>query len=104
MRKLKAPIVLLLAVVVILSAPAQALGKSAILSAIPSDLYIHFFGGAAVTGWLDKHEVGEGENWAVLLVGSLAKEIMFDRLVFGGAIDAADVGAALLGAFLYHTF
>jgi hypothetical protein len=104
MKVLRAPLAVFLLVVFLLSVPVRAIDKPSILSYIPDDYYIHFFGGAAVAGWLDKHEVSDNESWAVLIVGSVAKEIMFDHLLFGGTIDAAEVGVALLGAFLYHKF
>jgi hypothetical protein len=104
MKNLRAPFVVFLLVVVLLSAPVQAVTQGSILKAIPDDIYIHFFGGAAVAGWLDKHEVSDGESWAILIVGSVFKEVMFDAMLFGGAIDGAEVGAALLGALVYHVF
>ena len=104
MLNFRAPLVVFLLVVVLLSAPVQAVGRASILSYIPDDYYIHFFGGAAVAGWLNKHEVSDGESYAILIIGSVAKEVMFDHLLFGGAIDGVEVGAALLGALVYHIF
>jgi len=104
MKNFRAPLVVFLLVIVLLSAPVQAIGKASILSVIPDDIYIHLFGGAAVAGWLDKHDVPEGKSWALLIAGSVAKEVLFDHLLFGGSIDLVEVGASILGAFLYHRF
>ena len=95
---------LFLLAILLFITPVQAITNGSILAKIPDDIYIHFFGGAAVAGWLDKHEVPEGQSWALLIIGSVAKEVLFDKLLFGGAIDGAEVGAALLGALIYHRF
>lgn len=104
MKIIRDLLIVILVAVIFLSAPAQAITKSSILTVIPDDIYIHLFGGAAVAGWLDKHEVPEGQSWALLIAGSLAKEVLFDYVLFGSSIDLLEVGASLLGAFIYCRF
>jgi len=80
-----------------------AITSASPLASIPDDIYIHFFGGAAVAGLMDKHQVTQTQAWIMLIAGSLVKEAV-DQSVYGGKFDLAEVTAALTGALFYYKF
>ena len=99
MKILGASLIMVLLIVV----PAYAVTSASPLASVPDDIYIHFFGGAAMAGLMDKHQVTQTQAWIVLIAGSLVKEAI-DQSVYGGKFDLAEVTAALTGALLYYRF
>jgi len=104
MRTIKVLIAAFLVSVMLLSVPAQALTRGSILAAIPDDWYIHFFGGATVAGVMNKHGATEQQSMLLVTVGSIAKEVLFDAVLFGGQIDLVEAGIGVLGAFVFNRF
>jgi len=93
-------VLLIIAIILTISAPVYAAGN--VLTAIPDDYYIHFFAGAALQGYFQKHEVAPMESYFITLGLALAKETI-DSAVFGGQFDWAEVAVTVLGAsFVYY--
>lgn len=92
----------LLIVSLLLGATAPAYAAGNIFSAIPDDYYIHFFAGAALQGFLQKHDVTPMNSFFITLGLALAKEAV-DSAVLGGQFNWAEAGISLLGAsFVYY--
>ena len=83
------------------TAPAYAAGN--VFAAIPDDYYIHFFAGAALQGYLQKHKVVPMESYFIIIGLALAKETI-DSAVFGGQFDLADAAVTILGASVMYYF
>jgi len=96
------PLAGLIAVLLIV-VPSYAVTSASPLASVPDDIYIHFFGGAAVAGLMDKHQVNQAQAWVLLIAGSLAKEAV-DSSVYGSKFDLAEVTATLTGALFYYRF
>ena len=91
---------LIISLLLTVSVPAYATGN--VFTAIPDDYYIHFFAGAAVQGYLQKHDVAPMESYFITLGIALAKEAI-DSAVFGGQFEWTEAAVTVLGAsFMYY--
>lgn len=73
------------------------------LALVPDDYYLHFLGGAALTGWLEKHDMSPEMAFIVTLGVAVAKEA-FDSSLPGNRFDLADAAITLLGSFVMIQF
>jgi hypothetical protein len=94
-------ILALIGIVLLYSVPSYAAGN--VFTAIPDDYYIHFFAGAAIQGWLQKHDVAPIESFYITVGIAVAKELV-DHAVFGGQMDWSEAAVSVLGASLVYYF
>jgi len=79
--------------------PAFAVSPVSVFAVIPDDYYIHFFGGAALTGWLENHGMSSEQALFVAAGVAIGKEL-FDSAVLGGSFDVTEAALTVLGSMI----
>lgn len=103
MKLFRALTVAVLLFILLFSVPAQAIPQASPLALISDDVYIHFFGGAALGSWLEKHKVSERDAILLMVAAALAKEA-YDTSLRGGRFDLAEAGLSVAGTVISYRF